>query len=443
MIKENKDFITIDFTGIFKAVMKKAWLIIILTALGAGIGWGYVQYSNSNISDIPLYRSRAKLYVTGNEMITLSTNAKIVGQSFFADYSELMKSEKVISHVIEDLGLNMSSAQLTSCISTRWIADTCMAYVTVTFPDAQLAKAIVDNLVRVTSAYALEIIGMTPPKVYEDATVATSPLSVAGIAPTKYVAIGAVGGAAIAFCAILVLFFADKKVRTPEQIANICGVPVYTALLNVKNQNADKFNKHALMLLFEKLYLQYREEKTIAFLNTGKEDQKAVSELYAKYLSEIGKKIVIVDTRLYCPVCEAGDGLVEYLDGKKEKLDTIIFEKEGIDYIASANSVQNAIEYLDSFAFEKLLKDLEERYDYILLVTESLENSAEAVVVMQKAGVSLLVVECNKSLLPACEEFVQTYNAEDVVAGLILSEVKGRVKNKEFRKEFGQYFGVK
>jgi len=442
MIKENKDFITIDFTGIFKMVIRKLWIIILLGALGAGIGWGYVQIANASLSDTPMYRSRAKLYVTGNEMVTLSTNAKIVGQSFFADYAELMKSDKVITHIIEDLELNMSPSQLISCISTRWISDTCMAYVTVTFPDAQLAKVIVDDLVRVTSAYALEIIGMTPPKVYEEAIVATEPLSVTGIDATKYIAIGAIGGVAIAFCILLVLFFSDKKVRTPEQILNVTGIPVYAALLNGKKKRNVKYNKHALMLLFEKLYLNHRENKSIAFLSTGKEKQETVVVQYARYLSEIGKKVVILDTKMYCPTCDAGNGLLEYLEGKVEDLGTIISEKNGMNYIACAESVQNAVEYLDGSAFDNLLEELGNRYDYILLITESLEKTAEAAIIMKKAGVSLLVIECDKTLYPSCESFVEAYNAEDVVSGIILSDIRRKVKSRRFKKEFGQFFGI-
>lgn len=443
MIKENKDFIIIDFTGIIRIIMQKLWIIILLGILGAGIGWGYVQVATSGISDTPMYRSRAKLYVTGNEMVTLSTNAKIVGQSFFADYAELMKSEKVISHVIEDLGLNMTSAQLISCISTRWISDTCMAYVTVTFPDAQLAKNIVDDLVRVTSAYALEIIGMTPPKVYEEATVASAPLSVTGVDVTSYILIGAVGGAAIALCVILVMFFSDKKIRTPEQITNITDLTVYSALLNTKNKNLLKLNQHALMILFEKLYLNHREAKTIAFLNTGKENQEKVIEQYAKYLQEIKKKVVILNTKMYCPVDTVGNDLLEYLEGKIEDISTIVTERNGIDYIACSKSVKNAVEYLDGCAFEQLLKELENRYDYILLITESLEKSAEALIVMKKAGVSLLVAESDKTLYPSLETFVRAYNEERVVSGIVLSNIKGKVKSKRFKKDFGKYFTVK
>lgn len=442
MIKENKDFITIDFTGLFRVLIRRLWIMLLIGATCAGGAWAYGYFVAAKATVTPMYRSTVKLYITGNETSAPSANAKLLGQSFFSDYCELMKSKKVTSHVIEDLGLNMTKSQLLSCVNTQWVTNTCMAYVSVTFPDAQLAKEIVDDLIRVTSAYALEIIGMTPPKVYEEAVVATSPLSTSNVNVMKYAVLGFAGGMLVAVMVIVIAFFADRKVRTPEQLSEKVNMPIYAAVLKLKNRKAAYYNSHAMMRLFEKLYLEHREAKIVAFLNVAKERKEIVINQYGQYLQEIGKKIIVLDTRLSGPAGENGNGLLEYLQGSVEDVTSIIHEKDGIDCINCAEGVQNSVEYLDGVMFEHLLSALRDRYDYILLNTASLANTQEALAVMKKADINLLVVECNKTLYPACEAFAEAYNAEGAVAGVIVGEVTQNVKSQRFKKEFGRYFGV-
>lgn len=442
MIKENKDFIIIDFTGLFKMLIRRFWIMLLIGVIGAGVAWAYANFVATDTTSTPMYRSRVKLYITGNEVLTPSSNAKMLGQSFFSDYCELMKSKKVTAHIIEDLGLNMTESQLLSCISTQWVSGTCMAYVSVTFPDAQLAKVIVDDVIRVTSAYALEIIGMTPPKVYEESVVATSPLNATSVNTMKYALFGFVGGAVVALMVLILLYFTDRKVRNPEQLSDKAGVPVYASLLSSKKKLASKCNNHAMMLLFEKIYIRHAGAKLIGFYNVAKEKKEIVIEQYGQYLQAIGKKIVVLDTKMFCPVGENGNGLLDYLDGKVEDIATIIHKKGAIDYIDCSEGIQNAVEYLDGEPFEKLLCELKDRYDYVLLNTASLDKTAEAVIVMKKTDVNLFVAECNKTLYPACESFMKQYNENGSIDGVILSNVKGNTKSMRFKKEFGKYFGV-
>lgn len=439
MITENKEFITIDFTGLFKMLIRKFRIILLFGVLGAGITGGYARFVLNSVPDVPMYRSRIKLYITGNETLTPSANAKLLGQSFFGDYCELMKSEKVLSHVVGDLGLNMTNAQLWDCVSTKWISGTCMAYISVTFPDAPLAKAIVDDLVRVTSAYALEIIGMTPPKIYEEAVVASDALRTSDADVRKYAVLGFAVGVGLVSVLLTVLFFTDKKLRTPEQIAEKGWSPVYAVFLCGRQKKIANYDHYAMQRLYEKIYMQHNAAKTIGFFSMAKEKKEPVMEQYAKYLQAIGKKVLLLDTRLCNPVGDNGDGLLAYLQGKADDIAAIIHKKNGTDCIDCSKGVPNAIEYLDSVSFERLLAKVSSRYDYILLNTESLEKSAEAWIVRKKIEVSLLVVEAGRTSYPAYESFMETDHG---ISGVIFSKGKAKVRSRRFKKEYGRFFGI-
>ena len=98
-----------------------------------------------------------------------------LGQSTMPNYVELMKSRPVLEGVIEKFGLNMSYSELLGCLSTSSISGTAMMTVTIVFPDPEWAKAIVDEVALESSAYALEVMGMSPPTIYEESIVATRP----------------------------------------------------------------------------------------------------------------------------------------------------------------------------------------------------------------------------------------------------------------------------
>lgn len=443
MIKENRDFITIDFTGLFKVLIRKLWLMMFIGALAAGCAWGIGHFMAENKVTVPEYRSTVKLYITGNETSSPSSNAKLLGQSFFADFCELMKSNKVTSHVLEDLGLNMTKSQLLGCVRTQWVSSTCMAYVSVTFPDAQLSKQIVDDLIRVTSAYALEIIGMTPPKVYEEAVVPTSPLNVAETNLTKHVIFGFAGGFLVAAFAVVLAFLSDRKIRTPEQLSNRLSLPVYGAYLKGKGKWALRYNGYAMQHLQEKLYVGHKDAKTIAFINLKNEKKEALIGRYGHYLQEIGKKVILLDTRMLAPAGENGNGLLEFLQEKTKDLKKIVYEKDGIDCIDCSDKVMNSVEYLDSAAFARLLKTLREEYDYVLINTASLANTSEALVIMKQSDINLLYVECNRTQYPACEAFIEETGSETTISAVIFGRVKGNAISRRFQKEFSNLFSTR
>lgn len=442
MIKENKDFIVIDFTGLFKTLIRKLWVIVLVGVIGAAATWGGASVYAKSLEVVPMYRSTAKLYVTGNVVLNPSANEKLLGQSFFADYCELMKSEKVTSYVIENLQLNMTKKELLNCVSTKWVSGTCMAYVTVTFPDAQMAKAIVDDIVRVTSAYALEVIGMAVPVIYEEATVPTSPSTyVNSMSTKKYVILGAAGSAAIALMFVVLQFLFDKKVRTPEQFTERLSLPVYSAVTKKKAKKA-VYNRRAMQYLYGQIYLTKKNARTIGFVAAGKEKKQDVIAAYYEYLKEIGKKAVVLDTDLLHPVGTDGNGFVEFLKGKQVKLEELVFEKDGMKCIACSEVAWNTMELLDGPRFEELLKELLTKYDYILVNAAAAECISEVRIVLDKTDVNLLLVECAKSTYPSCESFLEKCDGEKLTAA-VFSNVKLKKHNKEFKKSFGAYFGIK
>lgn len=443
MINENKDFIVIDFTGLFKAVMKRFWIVLLIGlvgALGAGL---YARYKQQNEALAPMFQSTAKIYVTGNYAATPSAGAKTLGQSFIADYFELMRSRKVLDQVISDLELNMTRSELYSCITWSSVSGTCMVYVTVTFPDPELAKEIVDELLLLTSSYAREIMGMTPPKIYEESQV---PLIAANayssISSKKYAIYGGAAGAGVVLLLVILLFLLDNKLRTPKQLKSRMPLPMLSALINYKTQKGVKYNRIALQNLFGYLYVIKENNQVITFLSGEKEDKMELIRSFAFSLTQMKKKVIIIDANLSFTTGKNGNRLEEYLLNDSSKLSNVIYQEDDIDLIDNEEPVANAVELLSSAAFKQLISELRASYDYILINTTPTEYAADARPVLEHADACIAVVEVGKTRLGVCDKMNEQYNHDGKLTGIVITNVKLKKKSKEFKQTFGRYMGI-
>jgi len=87
---------------IIKAFIKKWWLILIVTLVSTGVSFYIINSSK------PIYQSTTTMYITAttySEKPLITNESIIVGQQLVKDYSELIKSEKFTSAVIEKVGI--------------------------------------------------------------------------------------------------------------------------------------------------------------------------------------------------------------------------------------------------------------------------------------------------------------------------------------------------
>ncbi|MCX8128606.1 MAG: Wzz/FepE/Etk N-terminal domain-containing protein [Clostridia bacterium] len=95
----------IDFQRLFKLLIRRSWIILLLSSLAGGAAWYY--YTNKTV---PLYQANASLYALTRNYSDISgkvnSDSLLVNRMLVKDYRELIKSYKVTSTVVEELGLN-------------------------------------------------------------------------------------------------------------------------------------------------------------------------------------------------------------------------------------------------------------------------------------------------------------------------------------------------
>ncbi|SCX18127.1 Capsular polysaccharide biosynthesis protein [Lachnospiraceae bacterium YSD2013] len=472
MLKETKEFIMIDLTGVFRAILKRFWILVLCAIIGAGAAGGYA----ASIKTTPMYRSTAKLYVTGVYSATVSSQSIAAGQAILSSYYNILESRPVLTTVIETLGLNMTYSQLKSCIEEKGISGTCMVNISASFPEPEWAKTIVDEVIKISSQYSYDIMGMAPPVVVESASVPTSPYNIHSRVK-KYAFFGGAGAGFLALVIVVLLSLTDNKIRDTKDVNWRTGLDVKAVVPADKGEKTAKYVQSSMRYFYSEICAEEETPKVLTFVSYKEaEKRKAIKEL-SKFLEEIGKKAVVVNTNMIMAKKEKASngsengtenkeskdtnkknkgnketnkqsnpgtdkmGLEDYLSGTTSNIDDIISDKDGIDYISVKTETLNSYELLKSENCKKMFDELRNRYDFVLADTVGFEaaNDAEAVFAYSDAVFS--VFACGKSTYKQATDLSARFNEKEKQSGAILTDVKFS-KSKAFAKEFGKYVGL-
>ncbi len=441
MVKEKNDYILIDFTGLIKAMFNSLWFLIAVGVLGAVLTYAVGYIYTSNIQYTPMYSSTVKLYST-----SAYSSASRTASTQMNDYYEIMRTRRVANQVISDFNLNMTYREFTGQISRSMVTDTNMMYITVMFPNAEVGKEILDDLITVTSAYALEIMGTIPVEVYDEAQVAERPSNVPVLPTKKLLVFGFAGSFLLAFLIVLFLFLSDNKVRTSEDVKAESKLDVLSAVLDKKNKKSPGINKASMQSLYGELRMIKPDAKTICFYTFSDENKGSVIKDYLSFLTEAGKKAVYLDTEITNPKWgievseESKNSLNDYLEGKVNDIAKITSKDDGGNYIKPVQA-NNTIELLTGNSFDTLIDKLRSEYDVILVDTAPFAYSAEAKVIRGKFDVTIVVAQLGKTKREDCASLSNSFK-ENELDGVIVTNVKGNIKKKAFKREYGRFMGL-
>lgn len=210
------DEMEIDLREIFYALKKRIFMILAVGLLCGCLSCVYTKFFMT-----PVYTSTSSMLVLTKET-TLSSLADLqMGSQLTKDYTVLTTSREVLQKVVENQELNISYKQLKSCITLDNPTDTRILNVSVTYPNAEKAKAIVDELASVASAYIGDKMEVIPPKIIEDGeipTVQTSP------SMSKNTMLGLLAGLILSAGIVVVITIMNDSIKTEDDIEKYLGI---------------------------------------------------------------------------------------------------------------------------------------------------------------------------------------------------------------------------
>ena len=215
MEKENE--LEIDLLGLFYYLKKKVWMIAVVFAACAVLG-----FVGTKLFITPTYTATTRIYVMnqGEDRKVAYSDFQIAAQ-FVNDYKVLITGRNVTKEVIEVLNLDMTPAALQKKISVAAETNTRVLDIGVKDSDPQRAADIANCVREIASVQLQEIMSVDAVNLVYSADVPQRPSSPGAM----YNAVLAAALGLIAVVGILaVRFMLDDSIRTEEDVEQYLGL---------------------------------------------------------------------------------------------------------------------------------------------------------------------------------------------------------------------------
>lgn len=180
------------------------------------------------------------------------------------------------------------------------------------------------------------------------------------------------------------------------------------------------------------------------------EGKTSVTFELAKSLTDIGKKVLILDTdiRKSALLRTVKDGRVEkglsHLLSGQSKLSEILYSTNipKLHMIFAGRTVPNPSELLSKELFEKMVENFREIYDYILIDTAPLGMVVDALVVGKVCDASVLVIKSGEVKYKLAQKVMEKlHTLECPNLGVILNQVEQKNDRYYSGRQYKRYYG--
>ena len=214
------------------------WKIIAMAAILGAVIAGAITFGFIT----PTYTATSKLYVLNGSNSLLNLSDFQLGNYLATDYQEVFITHEVQEAVIDQLNLEYTPEKLEKMITIFNPNNTRILYISCDSKDPQEACDIANTFAAVAQAFIEDRMDSKQPSLFSEAVKPEKPS-----APNNKlnVALGFVLGLLIACGAITVLFIADDRIRTREDIEKYMDIPTLGMMpLNKDDPYFAKKNGH-------------------------------------------------------------------------------------------------------------------------------------------------------------------------------------------------------
>ena len=171
----------------------------------------------------PKYTSTTRIYVVSRTADSITNQDLQAGSYLVKDYQEVITSNEVLSSVIDKEKLSLTPNELSSMISVTIPTDTRVISISVEDDNAQEAATIANTVREVAAEKIKAVTKVDDVTTLEAAEVPKEPSS-----PNikRNTLIGVIAGGVLAVISIIILEIFDDRVRRPEDIEDVLGLPL-------------------------------------------------------------------------------------------------------------------------------------------------------------------------------------------------------------------------
>jgi capsular exopolysaccharide synthesis family protein len=275
--------------------------------------------------------------------------------------------------------------------------------------------------------------------------------------------LGLLGGVGLSFFQEYV----DDSIRTPDEVERYLRLPMLGAVpeLRAKGERADQATSpdlevtlrptssgaEAIRTLRASLFLAAPGGVPSRLLITSAqpgEGKTCMAVNLAAALAQTGRRIVVVDCDLRRPRvhkaigASQSPGVTNFLAGNADLASVVQSTPQiGLDFIPAGPIPPNPVDLLDSASMDELMRQLEDRYDHIVVDAPPSLGFADVPVLSNRLGGGcLLVTKCGvtsrRVARQACDYLIRM---QSKLLGVVLNRIGGRASSYSYYQYYGYY----
>lgn len=217
---DNEENEVIDLTEILSAVRQHLLELIFVTLAAALVG-----FMASKFLMTPKYDSSALMIVNTRQDVNANVTSDQINSAtkLVSTYSIIIKSDTVLQQVIDNLGLNLTYAQLNKRVTVAAVDDTQVMKITVQSDSPEWARQVCEQIITVAPDVIKEAVEAGSVKVISNPSLATEPVS-----PNimKNTMLAAAVGFVLVISIIVLQVLLDNKINTEEDVTKYLDMTV-------------------------------------------------------------------------------------------------------------------------------------------------------------------------------------------------------------------------
>ena len=428
-------------------VIRKRWQIIVAVMLVVLAGAALATTLSPKV-----YEAQTRLFVStaaGGDSNDLMAGSSFTQQRV-KSYADVITTPNVLDPVISSLGINTTAARLGAQITATVPLDTVIIEVAVTNTNPRVAAQVADAVGRQFTKTVADLESVTkgqpsPVKVtvVSAPTVPTAPISPK---PTRNLALGVVLGLLLGLGLALLRDLLDTTIKGEKDCAEVSDVPVIGGIAfdpeaskNPLIVQADPHSPRAEAFRTLRTNLQFvdaaNHPRSIVFTSSvAGEGKTTTTANLAITMAAGGARVCVVEGDLRRPRLleymgmDGSVGLTNVLIGQAELGDVLQQFADSSVYVIGAGSVPpNPSELLGSAAMIETLRELEKRFDVVIIDTPPLLPVTDAAVLSTIAGGTVVVVGAGRV---DRDHLARSLQSLESVKGRVLGLVLNRIPTK-------------
>ena len=396
--------------------MRHRWRIVVLiVALSVGAAALLTWQAT------PQYASTASIFVSTTPSDTTDLyQGNLAATQRVNSYAELVGKRKLAEQVANDLGTGLDPATLQESVSTSVNPDTVILEITATDPDPVVARDIAQAY---ASALSDEVASLETPagkndplvhaSIVDNARVSSSPVSPQ---PVRTIGLALVLGLLLGVGAAVLRELLDTSLTTGEDIAEVTTAPVL-GRINADNTAARRSPADVLtdatpwseafrVLRTNMQYVEVDHDQKVFVVSSSLpgEGKTTTAANLAITLALAKQRVVLVECDLRRPLIASrlslddSVGTTSVLIGKVHLRDAMQqYGDTGLWVLSSGPIPPNPSELLQSNAMEKLIGELRDDFDIVILDAPPLLPVTDAALLAAQADGALVVVRHGKT----------------------------------------------